>query len=986
MIKINALNKFYGKGKENEIHVLNDVTIELPERGMTAIFGKSGCGKTTLLNVLGGLDSFHSGEVLIDGKNISKDTDDLRNRYVGYIFQNYNLALGESCYENVAAALRLSGLSDEEEIRKRVSYALKCVDMENYAGRNPETLSGGQQQRIAIARAIVKNPKIILADEPTGNLDEANTVMIMDLLRQISKEHLVVLVTHEANLVDYYCDTVIELSDGKVISERRNAAANGFYAKDKNDIYLGELEKSELSDTNATVEYYGTSPASPIRLKIINSGGRIYVSVDSKEAQIIDASSEIRLREGVYEEPTQEENSKFDTSLLPPVEEGKCGRLFTFASALKRGYKDNFGKQKRSKKVLRRCLWLFSSIIVIMSAVFGTAFKDIATADGAYNHNVFYVYAQDGVSEKLSSAINNEESGIDYVRLVAGAPSGDNYVYFRTGNFETFTPGYYSGYFGTNAVMLSEELAEELPLLYGKNTDLEKNEIVISSKVADALIEKSTLGYINERRDLIGLLSQLYYPDGTSPRIAGIVEADETAVYLPSLGLARVVNSALNISLIALASDYGMELKAGETLLIAKNTKLDTSYPAPNEVIKIQGNSLLVTAVKEQKTVYEDWLKANGIEKTLDATEYFKDLIAKENPTLDTSSLIFELKLQAALEERFYEFYDYLYTDIDAYLSDRYLFEPTNIGLWMYLKKDVELAKYSFMPDEYYAAVEYKKLHGSYPTVTDLRESSPISVGDEMNKLFYTSYENEFYRNGGGSNAIGFYRNVYLLSDEDYVKMSTRLGSTHTSAKSISFSLYDMKDAIADVASEISCYFLVHSTDPEKTEEWLKESFSDLTPPSVSEKALIIPEDIHEVIIKDGTEKVVTNLIAITVILTIMCVCVFLIMRSSLMSHVKETGIQRAIGVSKKNLIFKFFIEASLLAVMTVLVGYLISSAFVYACYSGSSLMSMFFYYPIWLALSVLAVVFSATVFFGILPVILLLRKTPSEILTKYDI
>ena len=112
MIKINALNKFYGKGKENEIHVLNDVTIELPERGMTAIFGKSGCGKTTLLNVLGGLDSFHSGEVLIDGKNISKDTDDLRNRYVGYIFQNYNLALGESCYENVAAALRLSGLSD----------------------------------------------------------------------------------------------------------------------------------------------------------------------------------------------------------------------------------------------------------------------------------------------------------------------------------------------------------------------------------------------------------------------------------------------------------------------------------------------------------------------------------------------------------------------------------------------------------------------------------------------------------------------------------------------------------------------------------------------------------------------------------------------------------------------------------------------------------------------------------------------------------
>ena len=202
MISIKGLNKFFNKGKQNEIHVINDVTLDLPERGITAIFGKSGCGKTTLLNVIGGLDGFASGSLTIEGQSITKNTDEIRNKYVGYVFQNYNLSSSESCFDNVAAALRLCGMRDEGEIERRVMAALRNVGMEKYAKRTPDTLSGGQQQRIAIARAIVKNPPVILADEPTGNLDEANTVMIMDLLREIAKDHLVLLVTHEQSLVD----------------------------------------------------------------------------------------------------------------------------------------------------------------------------------------------------------------------------------------------------------------------------------------------------------------------------------------------------------------------------------------------------------------------------------------------------------------------------------------------------------------------------------------------------------------------------------------------------------------------------------------------------------------------------------------------------------------------------------------------------------------------------------------------------------------
>ena len=193
MIRINGLHKFFNKGKQNEIHVINDVTLDFPEKGMVAIFGRSGCGKTTLLNAIGGLTEYSSGRITIAGSDLSSSTDQIRNRYIGYVFQNYNLNGQESSYENVAAALRLCGMKDEEEINQRVTAALRNVGMEKFAKRAPDTLSGGQQQRIAIARAIVKNPRIILADEPTGNLDEANTVMIMDLLKAISKDHLVLL-------------------------------------------------------------------------------------------------------------------------------------------------------------------------------------------------------------------------------------------------------------------------------------------------------------------------------------------------------------------------------------------------------------------------------------------------------------------------------------------------------------------------------------------------------------------------------------------------------------------------------------------------------------------------------------------------------------------------------------------------------------------------------------------------------------------------
>ena len=299
ILRIDNAQKYYNRGRENEIHVMNGISLSLPESGMIAIFGKSGCGKTTLLNTIGGLDSLASGSIEIFGENLANDPDIIRNRYTGYIFQNYNLNVGETVFENVADALRLCGVEDEQVIRTRVLAALADVDMDKFRERTPDTLSGGQQQRVAIARAIVKSPAIILADEPTGNLDENNTVLVMDILKEISRTRLVLLVTHEANLVDYYCDRVIEMADGRIVGDRANTGATGYVQRNKNDIFLGDLATRTDNLPGVSLTTYGDLPADrPVHIRLVSEGGRLFLACDTPGVRFLDETSEIHLREG----------------------------------------------------------------------------------------------------------------------------------------------------------------------------------------------------------------------------------------------------------------------------------------------------------------------------------------------------------------------------------------------------------------------------------------------------------------------------------------------------------------------------------------------------------------------------------------------------------------------------------------------------------------------------------------------------------------
>ena len=189
MIKVYKLDKRFNKHKRNEIHVLKDVTLEFPDTGLVFLLGPSGSGKSTLLNAIGGLDKVDSGNVIINNKEINRyrfnKWDYLRNQHIGYIFQNYVLLPEMNVYDNIAFALKLIGMSKAES-EERIEYALKAVKMEKFKKRKVKNLSGGQQQRIAIARALVKSPDVIIADEPTGNLDANNTNQIMNIIKKIS--------------------------------------------------------------------------------------------------------------------------------------------------------------------------------------------------------------------------------------------------------------------------------------------------------------------------------------------------------------------------------------------------------------------------------------------------------------------------------------------------------------------------------------------------------------------------------------------------------------------------------------------------------------------------------------------------------------------------------------------------------------------------------------------------------------------------------
>jgi len=283
MITIRNINKYFNRGRKNELHVLNGINVEFEDRGLVCILGESGSGKTTLLNVIGGLDTFADGEMDIEGmvlkKYKPKEIEQIRNDKFGYIFQNYYLLQDYTVAYNVKLALNTFDISEEEK-DKRVDYVLEKLNMLKYKKKLVSQLSGGQQQRVSIARALVRAPKIILADEPTGNLDEENTLRTMSILKNISKECLVILVSHEKRIASFFADRIIEIQDGRIIKDCYNQNADAYERMDDGNIYLKDLQPESLSERDGAVITLYQAPEDAERKICLNlawNKGKLYI-------------------------------------------------------------------------------------------------------------------------------------------------------------------------------------------------------------------------------------------------------------------------------------------------------------------------------------------------------------------------------------------------------------------------------------------------------------------------------------------------------------------------------------------------------------------------------------------------------------------------------------------------------------------------------------------------------------------------------------
>ena len=803
ILRIDNAQKYYNRGRENEIHVMNGISLSLPESGMIAIFGKSGCGKTTLLNTIGGLDSLASGSIEIFGENLANDPDIIRNRYTGYIFQNYNLNVGETVFENVADALRLCGVEDEQVIRTRVLAALADVDMDKFRERTPDTLSGGQQQRVAIARAIVKSPAIILADEPTGNLDENNTVLVMDILKEISRTRLVLLVTHEANLVDYYCDRVIEMADGRIIGDRVNTGATGYVQRNKNDIFLGDLATRTDNLPGVSLTTYGDLPADrPVHIRLVSEGGRLFLACDTPGVRFLDETSEIHLREGSFQTTADTAHANrggkpLDMSALGPIEGGHFGRLYHFRNALSLAWRENYSqRRKRGKRFLRVCLIMLAIVMVFTTASSAVDLKGYITSRKEYDPDLFFIPVEADKAGNFGYDYNAlvgdtiGQNGINGAQLVTHPNNVRGKVQFRTAGFMTAQS---EPTLSAQGYTLPLSMLRDAELVCGRKEVAGVSEILITTAMADDLLASSEASYIKSYEDLLGLtmmaagsagdmdimIESTDMGMGTSSAllsIAGIVRSSEKAYLLSDLVAAQRVlrdNMDLPVTPLSLQTRYKGELKNGEVAVLG-----DGVFKV-GETLTVLGRSFTVREIITtwaDPNLYPQYVLSVKGETLLSLRDYIG---TQSDSGLSEGQLLWQ----------------YLFEYFPRYLPEflREGAETTDSALWLYAEKESMASLYSYLygcdfnafglpkligemaPDAMTAweAYCFRQENGRWPTMKEL-ESVEYDSWKSEHAWMEERYIDEIKRQYDDAQSKG----SLVVSDADYIALSSSVGAT----------------------------------------------------------------------------------------------------------------------------------------------------------------------------------------------------------------
>lgn len=527
MVKLNKVNKYFNRRKKNEIHVINDTSFELESTGLVALLGPSGCGKTTLLNAIGGLDKVGSGQIYIDGQKItgrrSGMIDRIRTLSVGYIFQNYNLVESMTVFDNVAIALRMTGVKNHEEIKEKVNYVLEKVGMYRYRNRYADMLSGGERQRVGIARAIVKNPSIIIADEPTGNLDSRNTIEIMNIIRSISQDKLVIMVTHEEELAQFYASRIMRIKDGSIVSDEDNSHADNLDYRIDNKIYLKDISDHKMVRTEQVdIDFYNDSQT-PIKLNIAVKGGNIYIQAKDEmdRIELVDEHSNIELVDDHYREMTKEESlaNGFDLMKLEHKSKRKYTSIINPLQMIVKGFKTVFNYPALKKILLAGFLLSAMFVTYAVSNIYGVldiTDDEFVEADKSY----LKIVSKNMDVDKYSQYENNE-----------------NFSYVMPGDSKISLTMNYKDYYQLNggSATLSGSLSDssklkEEQLVYGRLPE-NAQEIVVDKMVFKSTIEDSntkSAGFA-EAKDFIE--QKVTVPDMPDFEIVGISDLQSPCIY-----------------------------------------------------------------------------------------------------------------------------------------------------------------------------------------------------------------------------------------------------------------------------------------------------------------------------------------------------------------------------------------------------------------------------------------------------------------------
>ena len=460
MLEIKRITKIY-KTEDFTQKALDDVSINFRKNEFVSILGPSGSGKTTLLNIIGGLDHYNSGDLIINGISTKKykdrDWDSYRNHKIGFVFQNYNLISHQSVLSNVELALTLSGVSKSER-RKRATKALQDVGLTNHIHKRPDQLSGGQMQRVAIARALVNDPEILLADEPTGALDSVTSTQVMDILKEIAKDRLVIMVTHNPDIAKDYSSRIIKLKDGKVVDD-----SNPF------DI-TKEKEKESEKDSKTSMSFITALSLSLNNL--LTKKGRTILTAFAGSIGIIGIALILSLSSGVK---TYIDNIQKETMLSYPIQIE--AESVDFSSIFQAGMEREEGKEIKHKK---DAIYSNNSSVEMVSSVADSISKNNLTDFKKYldkedspikkyigENGIIYSYDTKFKVfsyDKDNKLINSDGSTFenDYVSSVDNMYMG----YMSTSNGETGR-NFFSELMSGKNNKLSEAVTGEYELVYG---------------------------------------------------------------------------------------------------------------------------------------------------------------------------------------------------------------------------------------------------------------------------------------------------------------------------------------------------------------------------------------------------------------------------------------------------------------------------------------------------------------------------------------